>query len=187
MAIGIDWSILAEAVKFYTEHDFKYIEVPWLVEREITLITCPDEERIIKTLGHGDLVGSAEQSFLQLQLLDSHQLGNFVACTPCFRNEPQITKLHQKTFMKVELYSTGKDHTTVFENMIMLVTKFFERYVSNESIHQVVTRDGFDLEIAGIEVGSYGLRRYGNHSWIYGTGVAEPRFSVALQELKNAH
>jgi hypothetical protein len=30
-----------------------------------------------------------------------------------------------------------------------------------------------------IEIGSYGMREYENFKWIYGTGMAEPRFSKA--------
>jgi hypothetical protein len=35
----------------------------------------------------------------------------------------------------------------------------------------------FDLICKGIELGSYGIRKYNNHKWIYATGVAEPRLS----------
>ena len=38
-----------------------------------------------------------------------------------------------------------------------------------------------DLEIAGIEVGSYGIRHHElvGH-WAFGTGLAEPRYSQAM-------
>jgi hypothetical protein len=36
-----------------------------------------------------------------------------------------------------------------------------------------------DLEINGIEVGSYSRRSFGGISWTCGTGLAEPRFSMA--------
>jgi hypothetical protein len=29
----------------------------------------------------------------------------------------------------------------------------------------------------GFELGSYGVRQYHDITWIYGTGIAEPRFS----------
>lgn len=38
----------------------------------------------------------------------------------------------------------------------------------------------YDLEINNIEVGSYGIRQYKNLFWVYGTGLAEPRFSQAI-------
>jgi hypothetical protein len=46
----------------------------------------------------------------------------------------------------------------------------------------VTTEDGLDVEIGGIEVGSYGTRLHEGFSWNYGTGLAEPRFSSALEE-----
>lgn len=41
---------------------------------------------------------------------------------------------------------------------------------------------GYDLLLSGIEVGSYGFREYKNNKWIYGTGLAEPRFSQAFEK-----
>lgn len=36
-----------------------------------------------------------------------------------------------------------------------------------------------DGELNGIEIGSYGYRSYRELHWIYGTGLAEPRFTLA--------
>ncbi len=41
------------------------------------------------------------------------------------------------------------------------------------------THLGYDLTIDGHEVGSYGERVVGNHRWVYGTGIADPRFTYA--------
>jgi hypothetical protein len=38
-----------------------------------------------------------------------------------------------------------------------------------------------DIEINGVEVGSYGYRTYEGFNWIYGTGCAEPRLTQALE------
>jgi hypothetical protein len=57
------------------------------------------------------------------------------------------------------------------------------RYVlsqfSKKAIVVQPTDDCMDLTINGIEVGSYGKREFKNIKWIYGTGLAEPRFSIA--------
>ena len=51
---------------------------------------------------------------------------------------------------------------------------------SKNSVDVVPTKEGYDLMINGIEVGSYGLRMGNGYEWVYGTGLAEPRFSVAI-------
>ena len=45
----------------------------------------------------------------------------------------------------------------------------------------ISTDEGYDIVLNGIEVGSYGIRQHENLRWIYGTGIAEPRFSTALK------
>ena len=47
----------------------------------------------------------------------------------------------------------------------------------------VKTEEGYDLEVGGIEIGSYGIRKCDYLEWIYGTACAEPRMSVVI--LKN--
>ncbi len=43
----------------------------------------------------------------------------------------------------------------------------------------VATDEGWDLEVNGIEVGSYGFRQSGGRRWACATGLALPRFDVA--------
>jgi hypothetical protein len=45
----------------------------------------------------------------------------------------------------------------------------------------VKTEIGHDIELNGIEIGSYGWRQNQDIIWAYGTGLAEPRFSIANQ------
>ena len=197
MAIAISWKVINDAVEFYRHRGYKYIEVPWVVSRTAALSTLASnvpENRIFKILRDGAidgcLVGSAEQSFIQLHF-DGHlsldNPGKFVACTPCFRNEPEIDNLHQQTFMKVELFSNISDHYKASEIMIDDATDFFRCFTFARNIKKIMTTEGYDLEIAGIEVGSYGMRQYITDSWhlqwVCGTGVAEPRFSTALKTL----
>ena len=47
----------------------------------------------------------------------------------------------------------------------------------------VKTDEGYDLEINGIEVGSYGARYHAKIGWwAYGTGLAEPRYTTAMNK-----
>jgi hypothetical protein len=43
-----------------------------------------------------------------------------------------------------------------------------------------VSNTQVDIEFAGIELGSYGIRSCDFLDWVYGTGVAEPRLSSIM-------
>lgn len=173
------WRNLSWAIDTYHRvFGFAPVEVPWIVPRSVMRITCPDDDRIIRASDLGDLVGSAEQSFLALQR-DGLPPGRYVACTPCFRNEPVLDDLHRLTFMKVELYQTVDVTDEKLDAMIDAALRVF-RWLGAEHLETVPTEEGFDLMLNGVEIGSYGIRRIPGHAWIYGTGLAEPRFTTAL-------
>ena len=156
---------------------YTYVETPWVVPREVSEITYQGDALSCQL---GDLVGSAEQGFLALPEIKDAKL---VSCGPCFRNEPVIDAAHQSWFMKIELYQSG-DHfdeiifdanSVMREAFIRLMTPYNAR-----GLTQVATPEGADLMLNGIEVGSYGVRTVGNRTWTYGTGLALPRFMVAI-------
>ena len=60
----IDYSKLAHAIEYYRSHGFHYIDVPWVIDREVMEMTATPSQVIESDFGC--LVGSAEQSFLQL-------------------------------------------------------------------------------------------------------------------------
>ena len=118
---GSEWRNIAAAVDYFVSAGWKYLDVPWIVPRDISSITCP-VERWTVTSSLGDLVGSAEQSFLSLDLAGTLNPGRYLTCTPCFRNEDQVDHLHHNTFMKVELYVKGyTDEASVFDLASMYV------------------------------------------------------------------
>ena len=142
--------------------------------------------RIKNNLGY--LVGSAEQGFVQLMLnnlLKPSEL--YVSAGPCFRNESNLDDLHLQSFFKIELMAYFGDniqdrHAT--EGATQKMVDIAYRCISSlpgltSEIKIVKTEQGIDLELNGIEIGSYGHRTFRNHNWIYGTGLAEPRFSLA--------
>lgn len=184
----IDWSRIGRAVEFYRSRGFTYVEVPWVVPREITEVTLPKGgiPFCLKPEGgqwDSDLVGSAEQSFLWMSSLRILPFGGkFVGVSPCFRSDSR-TRLHQQTFHKVELYaptlSLGDPETRTL-SFLEEARSFFES--EGLSVESEKTALGTDLlSRSGIEVGSYGSRTWGGISWTYGTGLAEPRFSQALK------
>lgn len=184
----IRWQYLSRAFIYYS-FIYKPIEVPWIVSEKAIRATFSPEKIPFETSG-GYLVGSAEQSFIELVLNGDLKCGKYMACSPCFRDD-KIDNLHKKTFMKVELFHRFKSRQSDIniENHISNMIKnaqccmrTLNAKLDFENIKTIKTDQGFDLEINGIEVGSYGYREFEDIYWVYGTGLAEPRFSTALKE-----
>ena len=182
--IAIEWDRLARTVDHFKTQGWTYVEVPWVVPHEIIKATCPQERWTVSS-NLGDLVGSAEQSFLHLTTEGFLPPGRYVSCTPCFRNEDQVDWLRQKTFMKVELFANDDvDDEAVF-SLTQEVCRFYETLIGDLSSLLTVQKmdDGsYDIELGGIEVGSYGLREHAGQRWMYGTAMAQPRFATASFE-----
>lgn len=178
MDTAINWARLGRAFDIFVASGYAPINVPWFVPKDVQLITCPYPENIMEVGHHGALIGSAEQAFIHMTLNGEIAKGRYVALTPCFRDEPEDAT-HSKTFMKIELYATGLDLHAEMNRMIadaMAVMIELGGVVPDK----IQTREGWDLDINGVETGSYGVRAARNISWAYGTGLAEPRFSYAI-------
>lgn len=179
MDAEVNWTLLSEAVSHFKAHGFQYVEAPWTAPYDVLEATCPAPQYMIDST-IGGLVGSSEQSFMHLRRSGQIEQGKYVACTPCFRNEDTVNLLRQRTFMKVELYD---DETHDLDGMIQLVMNFYRSLLKSELQSSLSMRDtgshSMDIELGGIEVGSYGLREWEGLKWVYGTGIAEPRFSTA--------
>lgn len=194
---------LLRAIEYYERCGFKYIDVPWLVSNEAMTITRPEwaKSSIMTLIAGGEPmcpVASAEQSFLQMQMTavkaGSRMHGRFVTITPCFRNEPVIDDLHLPGFMKVELIHWGDTadgvclrdvHDMVNTAQVLLNCHVPTIRVINEEPDPVACGFAFDINAksTGIELGSYGIREYpAVGRWVYGTGLAEPRMTYAIEK-----
>lgn len=177
----IAWKYIAQAVEFYESVGFTYIEVPWIVDPKVVAVTLPEGHKPYDTVG-GTLVGSAEQSFLALAVAGKLESGAYVAASPCFRDDTP-DELHQNTFFKVELIDIRPISEPFGQYDVRKMARIARNFLVNlpcawES--QIVEYEhGFDIELNGIELGSYGYRQHGDWHWVYGTGLAEPRFSIA--------
>lgn len=176
----IDYKRLAEAQAFFEGHGFEYIEVPWAVSAEATAITLPANKQAFALGDHGFLVGSAEQSFIEM-IRNGVPLDTHCAITPCFRDD-KIDRWHQTGFVKLELFRflpEGMARPVVqkyMRHMIDIASEWHGRFLRVTTID---TPEGVDIVCAdsGVELGSYGVRWLeGFGGWIYGTGHAEPRF-----------
>jgi len=182
----IDYSILAKAQSFYADCGFKYIEVPWLVSKEIDDITKPPgvlAYNVIKGDKEKRFIGSGEQGFLYL-VSKGHLPSNsyFQTTTPCIRND-NFDQTHSKYFMKNELIYISREGIElkgILDEMIDDAERFFQMHTGKVPLDIVQTSEGYDINYKGVEIGSYGIRSCIMCDWVYGTGVAEPRFSRML-------
>lgn len=198
----INYTLFGMAQQHYEQEGFHPVEVPWMVTSEVSNITKPfGIESNIVANKKKELVASGEQSFLYQYLKGYLPKGTYQTVTPCFRNEP-YDLTHSKQFMKLELIDTGMPDEISLDMMVKSSFKFFKSIMPKKlHEHLKIVETGskmFDIELGGYELGSYGIRECEFLKWIYGTGIAEPRFSqvvsildkfpekVLLNEIKNA-
>lgn len=163
-------------------------EVPlaWMVPRIYVDATCPPGRDPQPFTPHGHLVASGEQTFLQLAAADRlPDAGTFIGWTPCFRDEA-FDALHHYAFVKAEIFAWTDPDRPEAEQIIGLVERA-RRVLQHETDAPILPHplpDGtWDLTLHGIEIGSYGARSLldGSRRYLYGTALAEPRFTRALK------
>lgn len=180
----INYKLLSQYQHNFEQLGFKYIDVPWCVPTDIQAETFLITEEMFNV---EKPVGSAEQSFLYLHSLGELPTGEFQAITPCHRIEPVYDNLHYPYFMKLELYINDPVLISdeYVETLVDIIIHEYSMTISMDNkIEKIKTVDGFDININDIEVGSYG-KRYSKKlgaSWVYGTGLALPRFEVACEQ-----
>lgn len=190
----IDYLRLARSQAFYETRILKFhtVEAPWEVERDINGITKPSNvQHLMLYPGSGKaLVASAEQSFLQLRSEGKLPNGCYQAITPCFRDEI-VDSLHKRMFMKNELIMIRD--TQPCEQDVFVIMDQAKQFFESEGVPcRIVKTDeaihSYDLvAMCGTELGSYGIRHHaGLGFWVYGTGLAEPRFSFVKDKLNSA-
>lgn len=174
----LDYRYIADAQDFYLEKDYEPIAIPWVIGIDSYTSTLPPRVEHYATLG-GFLVGSAEQSFIQL-MADGEELGRVQAASPCFRSEDH-DELHSPYFFKLELFDNTLEMTE--KNVLAVLDDargFFEKHIETEISQESEKSWDIVSKANGIELGSYGIRSYKSNQWIYGTGVALPRLQQAI-------
>jgi len=180
----IDYKIIDESISYYETLGFKRIETNWLVSESVNNLTMPKDVSPLKIENSDEcLVGSGEQSFLQLYMLESLPLGRFQTVTPCFRND-KLDFTHSRHFMKNELIITDNVNIDMLQVVVENCLIFFGGYVERSELEIAHTQEGMDILLRGVEIGSYGIRQCSYLKWIYATGLAEPRFSKILNNIR---
>lgn len=180
----INYGIIHDSVNYYETVGFLRIESPWAVTRGISQITAPPNASYFTIQEKNKvLVASGEQSFLSLYNKSHLPKGQFQTITPCFRDEP-FDALHTKYFIKNELIKTDSTGTNDLYQMIDYAYLFFSKYIKGCSELDIVNTGtlSYDILYQGVELGSYGIRECDFLTWIYGTGVAEPRLTRTLKK-----
>lgn len=178
------WKRLATACEFYSQFGkFRYRNVQWAVPPEIVDITKPKELAHFY-INDASLVGSAEQSFLsEYEKLTDEK---YYALTPCFRDEVDYEGFHHPYFMKLELFSKDDSNLIFFKDAALaffhMITPF---QIKNKLTEVRFDEDNYDIMLGNIELGSYSRRYHNDMVWVCGTGLAEPRFTEALEFYKN--
>lgn len=184
----IDYQKIVVAQKYYELHGYIQSAVPWILNKESYYATKPKGSQDFYCL-NGYLNASGEQSFIQ-NMLDGQNIEKNYCITPCFRQEEVFDDIHFLHFEKLELINTEVSEKNLDE-MISVAENFFNQYLPEGTKCKRVAIDNgeksIDLvdETLGIELGSYGVRRYKDLDWIYGTGLALPRLDIVINKINN--
>lgn len=185
----IDLRLLGQAIDYYKDLGYEYVEVPWLVKESTSLLTLPEgkNSNCIKDDGRC-FIGSAEQGIIELFLNNEVEKNKkYVSFSPCLRIG-DVDQYHKEFFYKVELsYFCDSSFDAVRE--VIPITQDARKLFSNllkvpvNEIDVVTTSDtNVDLVINEVEIGSYGYRKINENSYIiYGTGLALPRLNMVFQ------
>lgn len=175
----IDYRKFAAALDHYESRGYQYREVPWVVDHASMAVTLPPELPATR-VQYGDLVGSGEQSFIEL-MRRGEQVLKACCITPCFRIEENYDELHHPYFMKCELINTDATHENL-QQMIDDARQFFDTYTETEI--ETTGPNMYDIVDTRLhtELGSYGFRLYNDMKFIYGTGLALPRLDSVLKK-----
>jgi hypothetical protein len=176
------WQNFAVAGTQYVACGFKDLPQPWTASVEAIYATLPPKAQPSGLTSNGEhiLLGSAEQAFIDRMLDGSMKPGRWQATTPCFREELVIDGLHKPYFMKLELIDyMPSDPDAALQRIIADAALVLGHHLAwCPALGVEKTEQGYDLMLRGHEIGSYGIREYQGHHWVYGTGLAEPRFTT---------
>lgn len=173
--ILIDYSKVNEAINYYNRLGFKYIPVPWIVSDEAFSIT-----KDLRTFENNNNVNvaSGEQSFLQLVLRGKLKEGRYQCCTAYNTGSEWYMRVELFDFIGYKLLNMDKQRERV-NNVANISQSLFSEYTDTKK----KTKAGYiEIECNGEIIGKYGYREYNGFSWIYGTGLDEPKFSETLKD-----
>jgi len=212
----INYLLIAKAIEYYVQNGYKYIEVPWVVSSEALNITCPKIYKMRfkdkSTVYSGEQ--SFLQMILDYKLMPGKYVCATPCFRP---GDETVSNLHFNTFFKVELINFlgraclgDQDTNKLLDEMVNTCQSFYKSVLDNPNLfsdkmdihvektkdeerHLCMTLSSCDIVTNDdIEIGSYGVRLTNDPTeksilWIYGTGLALPRFTLATSLRKEFH
>ena len=181
MNSNISATLIYSAMSFFKDKGYRFITVPMLVDEDVVNLTLPSD---CSAKFHLDkcYVGSAEQYIYQLIKEGKDLPSKVLAITPCQRDDG-IDEFHQEIFLKIELACT--DNTVTYHDIAIDVMEYYNTLTDNAKYVDFTDFDNTcDIEINGVEVGSYGMREYNGRIIHFGTGLALPRFLQAINHVQ---
>lgn len=202
---GWNFVNLEKAGALYERLGYRPMEVPWKVSRQAWRSTAPLNVKPVEIPNSDEVkIGSGEQGFIELLLRGWKPKHRFYQTTTlCWRDEP-TDQFHQKLFLKLELFApvsnltfsqqyarfdkVNHDALIVLKNILPELSLSWEdtstlpKYGPVQISRDIIARLDKDYQAESVELGSYGIRHYLGHSWVYGTGIAEPRSTLAAIE-----
>lgn len=189
MKYPISLGVISDAHSWWRRW-FKDKRVPGLVDPDVMAHTCPPGVHDDRLYGAGTdtVVASAEQSFLQLDKDGELPPGSWMALTPCYRDEPILDDVHLPVFLKLELIRLSEESNFYSKPDALWLANEMRRFFSEfygMDTSVLETPDGYDVMYDDLELGSFGVRKtMTGKSYVYGTGLAEPRASIALMRFQ---
>lgn len=183
--------VIIDFINHYKQAGASFVSLPWIVDPAFASATNPHPELPDRTFLDKTLVASGEQSFCELASqgkLQEEML--YVGWTPCFRTEEFFDQSHHHYFIKAEAFRLLLPHQEedYLNAILALAQHVFEKELKRRGVHDtpkiiyLPNLEQFDIVINGIELGSYGIRSHPTlkKPYLFGTVVAEPRFSYAV-------
>lgn len=181
----MDWHRISHALLMARTSGYKQIHTDWIVAPQFAAITKPPDAIPMNVSGAfaGELVASGEIGLLKYLASNPPEPNSkFVTCTPCFRHETEyIPGFKEPWFLKVELMIANPSDDLKAAAGVLAMAKIIMGTWTRKLVFDASIGD---LNLNGIEVGSYGIREHQGLKWAYGTGLAEPRFGYALTQGK---
>lgn len=181
---------------WWTARGFQSVPLPWMVPDHCMAATRPPHTRFPEpATSEGSLAASGEQSLLWLDeqgLLPANSTG-LIGWTPCFRNEA-YDRWHHHYFLKAELFvPVNRSHAEGrLGALVAQVQTCWQMRARYEGLPERPLRvestgtESVDIKLGQVELGSYGIRPRlgGRGSYLYGTALAEPRWTRAWTEAR---
>ena len=186
----IDYNRIAQAQAFYKGRGYQSIETPWMVTAQAVRTTLPIGKTMMETI-RGVLIGSGEQGFIQQMKDGTLEPGLYQTTTPCFQDandhhSPYFYGSDDKNpwSQQIELICFDPELTDIqkaYEKVLNDAMSCCFEICDADTFYAASTEEGIEIRYNNIVLGTYGVRKMDDHTWIYGTGLIEPRFTLALR------